>query len=593
MNRIAGAAFVALLALAPPADAQQRSDTAITTIDPGEECPAGMTEIRPGRCRRPELDPPSIVDYRPRSTLVTEEHPVARARYTVVDFHGHPRRFASPEGLAELGAAMDSLNIRVMIVANNLTGDRLEETLAAIEASRAMRDRVRVMTGIDFEGVGSAGWVERTVASIEAAAEAGAVGIGEVGKGFGLTVEKPDGTRLRIDDPLLDPVWEAAARLGLPVFIHTADPAEFFQPLDHHNERWLELALFPHRRYPPEKYPSFEQLLEERNNLFRRHPETTFVTAHLGWQANDLGALGRLMDEAPNVYTEIGAVLYDIRAAAAGGPELLRSLPGPDPVRQGRLRAGGVPVLLAGAGDGRRVLRLLPGLPRLLEALWHRPAGRRAAEALLRERAPDPPGHAQQRLAGGVGVRRQRRAPLAHTRMIVILIGVSGAGKSTVGELLAADLGWSFYDGDRLHPLANIEKMRRGMPLTDEDRWPWLEALRDQIAAVAAEGRSAVVACSALKAAYRDVLLAGSGGARIVYLKGSYALIDERLRSRDDHFFDPALLATQFEVLEEPEDAIAVDVRQPPERVAAEIRRRLGLEEGAEDQDDREADQPR
>jgi predicted TIM-barrel fold metal-dependent hydrolase len=311
MDRIAGAAVVALLALAPPAEAQ-RGDAATTTIGPGEECPAGMTEIRPQRCRAPELEPPSIVDYRPRSTLVTEAHPVARARYPVVDFHGHPRGLLSPQGLAELGAAMDSLNIRVMIAANSLTGDRLEEARAAIEASPSMRDRVRVMTGIDFDGVGTDGWVEGTVASLEAAAAAGAVGIGEVGKGFGLRVEKPDGTRLRIDDPLLDPVWEAAARLGLPVFIHTGDPAEFFQPLDYHNERWLELALFPYRRFPPEEYPSFEQLIEERDNLFRRHPETTFVTAHLGWQANDLQALGRLLDEAPNVYTEIGAVLYDI-----------------------------------------------------------------------------------------------------------------------------------------------------------------------------------------------------------------------------------------------------------------------------------------
>jgi predicted TIM-barrel fold metal-dependent hydrolase len=311
MHRIVGAALVALLVLALPADAQ-RGDDGTVTIGPDEACPPGMTEIRPQRCRAPELEPPSILDYRPRSTLVTEAHPVGRAKYPVVDFHGHPRGFTTPEGLAELGAAMDRLNIRVMIAANSLTGDRLTEALAAIEASPEMRDRVRVMTGIDFDGVGTDGWVERTVAALEAAAEAGAVGIGEVGKWFGLAIEKPDGTRLRIDDPILDPVWEAAGRLGLPVFIHTGDPAEFFEPLDYHNERWLELALFPNRRYPQEEYPSFEQLVEERDNLFRRHPETTFVTAHLGWQAHDLGALGRLLDEAPNVYSEIGAVLYDI-----------------------------------------------------------------------------------------------------------------------------------------------------------------------------------------------------------------------------------------------------------------------------------------
>jgi predicted TIM-barrel fold metal-dependent hydrolase len=271
-----------------------------------------MTEIRPQTCRAPEFSPPSIVDYRPRSTLVTDETLVPRPRYPVVDFHGHPRGFGSPEGLAQLGAAMDEIGIGLMVAANGMSGERLREAMAVIEASPAMRDRVRIMTGIDFGGVGSPDWAARAVRRLEADAAAGAVGIGEVGKGLGLSHRKADGSRLRIDDPDLDPVWEAAARLGLPVFIHTGDPAEFFEPLDYANERWLELALFPNRRFPPEEYPSFEQLVEERDNLFRRHPNTTFVTAHLGWQASDLGTLGRLLDELPNVYTEIGAVLYDI-----------------------------------------------------------------------------------------------------------------------------------------------------------------------------------------------------------------------------------------------------------------------------------------
>jgi uncharacterized protein len=118
--------------------------------------------------------------------------------------------------------------------------------------------------------------------------------------------------RLKIDDPEIDPVWDAAGRLGLPVFIHTAEPQEFFSPLDMHNERWLELALFADRRnYMPGK-PTFEQLMTERDNVFRKHPNTTFVAAHFGWHANDLGRLGRLLDEFPNVYVEMGAVLYDL-----------------------------------------------------------------------------------------------------------------------------------------------------------------------------------------------------------------------------------------------------------------------------------------
>jgi predicted TIM-barrel fold metal-dependent hydrolase len=269
-----------------------------------------MTEVRPGRCQAPQFAPPSIVDYRPESTLVTEENLVPRARFPAVDFHGHPGGYSTPEGLAALVAEMDELNVQVMIVAGNVSGERLRSAIATIEASD-VRDRVRVMTGIDFRGVGP-GWAEAAVAQLEVDAAAGAVAIGEISKGLGLSYQKADGSRLRIDDPDLDPVWEAAARLELPVFIHTADPSEFFAEFDYTNERWLEQALFPNRRYPAEEFPSFDQLADERDNLFRRHPNTTFVTAHMGWHANDLGRLGRLMDELPNVYTEIGAVLYDI-----------------------------------------------------------------------------------------------------------------------------------------------------------------------------------------------------------------------------------------------------------------------------------------
>jgi predicted TIM-barrel fold metal-dependent hydrolase len=168
------------------------------------------------------------------------------------------------------------------------------------------------MAGIDFDGVGEPGWAEEAVAQLEVDAAAGAVAIGEISKRLGLSYTKADGSRLRIDDPDLDPVWEAAARLGLPVFIHTADPPEFFEPFDYANERWLELALFPNRHYPPGEGPSFETLVRERDDLFRRHPETTFVTAHMGWHAHDLERLAALLDSFPNVHTEIGAVLYEI-----------------------------------------------------------------------------------------------------------------------------------------------------------------------------------------------------------------------------------------------------------------------------------------
>lgn len=300
--------LLSLHAAAAPAAAQRAGGV---TIAPGEDCPPGMTEIRPRTCMAPEIAPPSILDYRPASTLVTTEHLVPRPKYPVVDFHGHPPGLdGSAEGLAALGSAMDDIGIGVMIAASNMRGERLRTALAGIRAAPAMRDRVRIFTGIDFGDVGP-GWADRAVRELEADIAAGAVGIGEISKSLGQSIRKADGSRLRIDDPELDPIWQAAARLGVPVFIHTADPQEFYQEFDNTNERWLELALFPNRRIGPDN-PSFEQLAQERDNLFRRHPNTTFVMAHLGWHGNDLALLGRMLDEMPNLYTEIGAVLYDL-----------------------------------------------------------------------------------------------------------------------------------------------------------------------------------------------------------------------------------------------------------------------------------------
>ena len=308
-------ATCATLVVAAAASAQPPGapGTAETRIGPGQSCPAGQTEIRPRICRAPQLPPPSIVDYRPVSTLVTAEHLVPRAKFPAIDFHGHPQDLIdTPAGLARLGAAMDSINVRLMIAADDISGDRLKRVLSTIQSSPKMKDRVRVLTGIDFNNVGP-GWAEKAVKQLDADIAAGAVGIGEVPKFLGLRYKKPDGSRLRIDDPQLDPIWDEAAKLGVPVFIHTADPQEFFRKeIDYTNERWLELSLFPGRRYPQDQFPSFEELMTERDNVFRRHPKTTFVAAHMGWHANDLGHLGKLLDQYPNVYTEVGAVLYDI-----------------------------------------------------------------------------------------------------------------------------------------------------------------------------------------------------------------------------------------------------------------------------------------
>ena len=320
-NKFACAATVVLSIVGGLAGAQQPAASGRPTgqgrggaiaIQPGQTCPSGTTEIRPRLCMAPEFPAPSILDYRPHSTLVTPVHLVKTARYPAIDFHGHPEgRLGSADSLARLGDALDGLNVRLMVSADNLSGAQLATAVANIRASEKMKDRVRVLAGINFRDVGP-GWAAKAVAQLDADLAAGAVGVGEIGKGFGLTIRKRDGTRLQLDDPDLDPVWDEAARRGIPVFIHTADPPEFFEPIDYTNERWLELSLFGNRRYPPDRFPSFQTLMTERDNLFRKHPKTVFVAAHMGWHANDLGALARMLDEMPNVYTEVGAVLYDI-----------------------------------------------------------------------------------------------------------------------------------------------------------------------------------------------------------------------------------------------------------------------------------------
>lgn len=160
--------------------------------------------------------------------------------------------------------------------------------------------------------------------------------------------------------------------------------------------------------------------------------------------------------------------------------------------------------------------------------------------------------------------------------MIVIVMGVVGSGKTTVGHLLSAQLGWEFADADDFHSAANIEKIRRGIPLTDEDRGPWLKSLRAAIDEWIKEKRNAVLACSALKRSYRQELNAGPE-VRFVYLKGSKDLIAKRLHSRHGHFADEKILASQMADLEEPEDAVTVDISPTATEIVCEIRVKLGL----------------
>jgi gluconokinase len=160
--------------------------------------------------------------------------------------------------------------------------------------------------------------------------------------------------------------------------------------------------------------------------------------------------------------------------------------------------------------------------------------------------------------------------------MIIVVMGVTGSGKTTIGSLLGRRLGWEFADADDFHSPANKEKMHKGIPLTDADRLPWLASIHERIAKWLALKQNAVLACSALKQGYRQLLWNGPE-VQFVYLKGSYELIAERLRARKGHFADEHILAGQFRDLEEPSDAVAVDIGASPEEIVDEICKRLGL----------------
>jgi gluconokinase len=167
----------------------------------------------------------------------------------------------------------------------------------------------------------------------------------------------------------------------------------------------------------------------------------------------------------------------------------------------------------------------------------------------------------------------EARAPAA-----LIVMGVAGSGKSTIGEALAARLHWTFEDGDRFHPASNVAKMSAGHPLTDDDRWPWLQAIADEIDRVVAADGHVVVACSALKRAYRDLLVHGRDDIRIVYLDGSRDLIAGRLKARKGHFMPPGLLDSQFATLQVPaadENSISVAIDANVEAIVNDIAGRI------------------
>ncbi|HEY1022662.1 MAG TPA: amidohydrolase family protein, partial [Flavisolibacter sp.] len=245
--------------------------------------------------------------------------PLKRAKFPFIDVHNHQANMPRQD-LGLLLKQMDSLNMQVMV---NLSGrgfrmnkgvfdvkDRnfLDSTIQSI--NKADPKRLLVFTNVSFNGVGEKGWAKKAVQELEADVKAGAKGL-KVYKSLGFTYKDSQGNLLAVDDPRLDPIWEKCGELGIPVLIHTADPKQFWDPANAENERWLELLTQPGRQRGKGDF-TWEQLIQQQHNVFRKHPKTKFIAAHFGWFANDLAHLGTLLDAMPNVNVEFGAIIAEL-----------------------------------------------------------------------------------------------------------------------------------------------------------------------------------------------------------------------------------------------------------------------------------------
>lgn len=250
----------------------------------------------------------TVEEYEPRSSLVVPAHPVPRAKYPFIDVHSHQGN-PTPAAAEELIRAMDALNMGVMVNLTGRTGPQLVRGLEALAGRHP--NRFVVFANVDFSGIDDPAFGRKAAEQLARDYQAGARGL-KIFKSLGMNVRFRDGRRVPTNDPRLDPLWAKAGELGIPVLIHTADPKQFWEPVDRFNERWLELKTIPSRIRPADQYPPWEALMAEHWDVIRRHPETNFISAHLSWLGGDLGRLGRLMDSLPNLYTEIGAVLAEL-----------------------------------------------------------------------------------------------------------------------------------------------------------------------------------------------------------------------------------------------------------------------------------------
>ncbi len=247
-------------------------------------------------------------EYNPISTLVVPETKVKKAKFPFIDVHSHQFRMGS-QNLSNLVNPMDQMNMAVMVNLSGSSGSGLQQMLDNI--SENYPNRFVVFANVDFDGAGGNGWTENAVAQLEKDVKAGAKGL-KIYKSLGLRNKDVNGDRLAIDDPHLDLIWAKCGELGIPVLIHAADPKPFWDAMDSKNERWLELKTRPRRKRSDTNPAPWQQIIDEQHRMFKKHPNTKFINAHMGWYANNLGKLGELLDEMPNMYVGIGAVIQEL-----------------------------------------------------------------------------------------------------------------------------------------------------------------------------------------------------------------------------------------------------------------------------------------
>ena len=247
-------------------------------------------------------------EYNPVSTLKVPGEEIHRAKFPFIDVHGHQYQMPTQD-LSLLIADMDKLNLAIMVNLSGGSGERIKQSLENIKDHYP--NRFAVFANVDFEGVGKPGWSEKAVAQLEADIRNGAKGL-KVYKSLGLRDTDASGKRLAVDDDRLSAIWEKCGEMGVPVLIHSADPKPFWDEVNADNERWLELRTHPRRKRSATDPAPWEQIIGEQHRMFKKHPKTNFINAHMGWYANDLGTLSRLMDEIPNMYVGIGAIIAEL-----------------------------------------------------------------------------------------------------------------------------------------------------------------------------------------------------------------------------------------------------------------------------------------